>query len=213
MHKLTLNLKTGKHFVYPERFVKMKYESKLHVKNICIFWRFKNILKNANDKITGITFGEEYWTFNMISKKLSESNIQLERNWYDNTCKIHSPRQLNLFNFGPLLGFPVNTVVQANTWTTSPSNVDVKLGLRYVTVSCGCVDINRNFDTVGRKSKVIATIPVTTEQSLNETVTFYDDIRSEVSVLNGDHGVFEFDISTNIGNAVDLNVMFEVYIE
>ena len=185
----------------------------MHVKNICIFWRFKNILKNANDKITGITFGEGYWTFNMISKKLSESNVQLERNWYDNTCKIHSPRQINLFNFGPLLGFPVNTVVQANTWTNSPSNVDVKLGLRYVTVSCGCVDINRNFDTVGRKSKVIATIPVTTEQSLNETVTFYDDIRSEVSVLNGDHGVFEFDISTNIGNAVDLNIMFEVYIE
>ena len=213
MNKLTLNLKTGKHFVYPERFVKTKYESKLHVKNICIFWRFKNVLKNANDKITGNTFGEGYWTFNMISKKLLESNIQLERNWYDNTCKIHSPRQINLLNFGPLLGFPVNTIVQANTWTTSPSNVDVKLGLRYVTVSCGCVDINRNFDTVGRKSKVIATIPVTTEQSLNETVTFYDDIRSEVSVLNGDHGVFEFDISTNIGDAVDLNIMFEVYIE
>ena len=112
-----------------------------------------------------------------------------------------------------MLGFPVNTVVQANTWTNCPSNVDVKLGLRYVTVSCGCVDINRNFDTVGRKSKVIATIPVTTEQSLNETVTLYDNIRSEVSVLNGDQGVFEFDISTNIGNAVDLNVMFEVYIE
>ena len=72
MHKFTLNLKTGKHFVYPERFVKTKYESKLHVKNICIFWRFKNVLKNTNDKITGITFGEGYWTFNMISKKLSK---------------------------------------------------------------------------------------------------------------------------------------------
>ena len=213
MYKLTLNLKTGEHFVYPERFVKMKYESKLHVKNICIFWRFKNVLKNANDKITGITFGEGYWTFNMISKKLSESNIQLERNWHDNTCKIHSPKQINLQNFGPLLGFPVNTIVQANTWTNSPSNVDVKLGLPYVTVNCGCVDINRNFDTTARKSKVIATIPVTTEQSLNETVTFYDNIHSEVSVLNGDQSVFEFDISTDIGNAVDLNAMFEVYIE
>ena len=149
----------------------------------------------------------------MISKKLSESKIQLERNWYDNTCKIHSSRQINLLNFGPLLGFPVNTVIQANTWTTSPSNVDVKLGLQYVTVSCGCVDINRNFDTSGRKSKVIATIPVTTEQSLNETVTFYDNIRSEVSVLNGDHNMLEFDISTNVGNTVGLSIMFDVYIE
>ena len=191
----------------------MEYDSILHVKNIGILWRFKNILENANDKITGVTFEEGYWTFNMISKKLLESNIQLERNWHNNKCKMHSPKQVNLQNFGPLLGFPVNTVVQANTWTTSPSTVDVKLGLRYVTVSCGCVDINRNFDTVGRKSKVIAKIPITTEQSLNETVTFYDDIKSKVPTLNGDHGVFEFDIGTNIGDAVDLNVMFEVYIE
>ena len=199
MNKLSLNLKTGKHFVYLERFITTKYESKLRVKNICIFGEFKNVLKNANDKITGVTFGEGYWTFNMISKKLAESNIQLERNWYDNTCKIRSSRQLNLLNFGLLLGFPVNTVIQANTWTNSPSNADVKLGLRYVTVSCGCVDIDRNFDSKGRKSKVIATIPVTTEQSLNETVTFYDNIRSEVSVLNGDHNMLEFDVNTNVG--------------
>ena len=183
------------------------------VKNICIFWKFKNVLKNANDKITGITFGEGYWTFEMISKRLSESNIELKLNEYDNTCKIRSPKQLNLLYFGPLLGFPVNTVIQANTWTTSPSSTDINLGLRYVTVSCGCVDIDRNFDSNGRKGKVIATIPITTQQSLNESVTFYDNIRSEVSVLNGDHSVLEYDISTSVGNKVDLSVMFEVYIE
>ena len=178
MNKLSLNLKTGKHAVYLERFITTKYESKLRVKNIGIFWKFKNVLKNANDKITGITFGERYWSFNMISEKLAESNIQLERNRYDNTCKIRSPRQINLLYFGPLLGFPVNTVVRANTWTNSPSDVDVNLGLRYVTVSCGCVDTDRNFDSNGMNSKVIATIPVTLEQSLNESVTFYDTIHS-----------------------------------
>ena len=213
MNKLTLNLKAEKHFVYLERFVSTKYESKLCVKNICIFWEFKNVLKGANDKITGITFGEGYWTFEMISKRLSESNIELKLNEYDNTCKIRSSRQLNLLNFGPLLGFPVNTVVRANTWTNSPSSTNVNLGLRYVTVSCGCVDIDRNFNSNGKKSKVIATIPITTQQSLNESVTFYDNIRSKVSVLNGDHNVFEFDINTNIGNTVGLSVMFEVYIE
>ena len=69
-----------------------RYESRIHVKNIGIFWKFKNVLKNANDKIT---FGEGYWSFNMISEKLAENNIQLERNRYDNTCKIRSSRQLN----------------------------------------------------------------------------------------------------------------------
>ena len=213
MNKLLLNLDTGKHFVYLDRFITTRYESKLHVKNIGIFWKFKNVLKNANDKITGVTFGEGCWSFNMISEKLSQSNILLERNRYDTTCKIHSTRQLNFFNFGTLLGFPVNTVIQANTWTNSPSNVDVNLGLRYVTVSCNCVDTDRNFNSDRRRSKVIATVPVTSEQSLNSSVTFYDNIHSEVSVLNGDHNMFEFDINTNIGNKVGLTIMFEVYIE
>ena len=49
----------------------------------------------------------------MISENLSENNIQLERNRYNNTCKIRSPSKINLLNFGPLLGFPVNTIIQA----------------------------------------------------------------------------------------------------
>ena len=213
MNKLSLNLDTGKHFVYLDRFITTRYESKMHVKNIGIFWKFKNVLKNANDRITGvpITFGEGYWSFNMISERLGESNIQLERNRYDNTCKIRSTKQLNLLNFGPLLGFPVNAVIQANTWMNSPSSVDVNLGLRYVTVGCDCVDTDRNFDSKGR-SKIIATIPATSEQSLNSSVTFYDNIHSEVSVLNGDHNMFEFDVSTNIGNKVGLTIMFELYV-
>ena len=213
MNKLSLNLGTGNHAVYLDKFITTRYESRLRVKNIGVFWNFKNVLKGANDKISGVTFEEGYWTFNMISEKLGESNIQLERNRHDNTCKIRSPKQLNLLNFGPLLGFPANTVIQANTWTNSPSSVDVNLGLRYVTVSCNCVDADRNFDTSGRRSKVIATIPVTSEQSLNSSVTFYDNIHSVVSVLNGDHNMFEFNVNTNIGNKVGLTVMFELYVE
>ena len=210
MNKLPLILDTGKHTVYLDRFITTRYDSKMYVKNIGIYWKFKNILKNVNDTITGVTFGEGYWSFNMLSEKPGESNIQLERNRYDNTCKIRSTKQLNHLNFGPLLGFPANKVIQANTWTNSPSNVDVNLGLRYVTVGCNCVDTDRNFNSNGRRSKIIATIPVTSEQSLNSSVTFYCNIHSEVSVLNGDHNMFEFDVNTNIGNKVGLTIMFEV---
>ena len=107
----------------------------------------------------------------------------------------------------------MNKVIQPNTWVNSPSNVDVNFGLRYVTVECNCVDTNRNFNSDGRRSKVIATVPVTSEQSLNSSITFYDTIKSKVSVLNGDHNMFEFNVDTNIGNKVGLTVMFEVYIE
>ena len=169
MNKLSLILDAGKHAVYLDRFITTRYDSKMHVKNIGVYWKFKNVLKNVNDSIntiTGgvnidpITFGEGYWSFNIISERLGESNIQLERNRYDNTCKIRSAKQLNLQNFGLLLGFPANKVVQPNTWTNSPSNVDVNLGLRYVSIERNCVDTDRNFDSNGRRSKVIATVPV-----------------------------------------------------
>ena len=213
MNKLPLSLETVKHFVYLERFISTKYGAKIRVKNIGILWKFKNVLTGANDTITGVTFEEGYWSFNMISEKLAENNIQLQRNRFDNTCKIRLPSQINLLNFGYFLGFPVNTIIQANTWTNSPSNVDVNLGLRYVTVGRNCVDTIRNFDSNGERSEVIASIPVTSEQSLNESVTFYNNIHSSFSTLNGDHNVFEFDVSTNIGNKVGLSVMFELYLE
>ena len=117
MNKISLILDTGKHAVFRDKFIKFK--------NIGVYWKFKNVLKGANDRINTvsgfvnidpITFEEGYWTFNMISERLSENNIQLERNRYDNTCKIGSAKQLNLLNFGPLLGFPVNKIIQPNTW-------------------------------------------------------------------------------------------------
>ena len=112
-----------------------------------------------------------------------------------------------------MLGFPKDTTVRANTWTNSPSNVDVNLGLRYVTVECSSVDTDRNFDRHGKRSKVIATLSVTSEQSLNSSVTFYDNVTSEVAVLNEDHNLFEFDVNTNADKKVDLRVMLELYVE
>ena len=120
MNKISLILDTGKHAVYFDKFITTRYDSKIYVKNIGVYWKFKNILKGVNNSIntiTGgvnvdpITFEEGYWTFNMISETHGESNIQLERNRYDNTCKIRSARQLNLLNFEPVLGFPVNKVI------------------------------------------------------------------------------------------------------
>ena len=221
MNKLSLILDAGKHAVYLNRFITTDTTPRCTVKNIGVYSKFKNVLKSVNDSINTImgdvnidpiTFGEGYWSFNMISERLGENNIQLERNRYDNTCKIRSAKQLNLLNFGPLLGFPVNKVVQPNTWTNSPSNVDVNLGLRYVTIGCNCVDTDRNFDSNGRRNKVIAMVPVTSEQSLNSSVTTTTSA-VRFSVMNGDHNMFEFDVNTNISNKVGLTIMFEVYVE
>ena len=190
----------------------------MKVKNAAVYWNFKNVAKNFSDTVTlsskTVTFEEGDWTFHMLAERLAENDVKLERNRYDNTCKIFSKNSnLNLKNLGPMLGFPKNKIIQANVWTTSSSNVDVNLGLRYVTVECSHANTDKNFDRHGKRSKVIATLPVTTEQSLNSSVTHYRDFASEVTVVNGDHNVFEFFVGTNLGTEVDLKIMLELYLE
>ena len=58
MNKLTLNLETEKHFVCLKRFISTKYGAKIHMKNIDILWKLKNVLTGANDTITGVSFEE-----------------------------------------------------------------------------------------------------------------------------------------------------------
>ena len=213
MDKLMLSLDTGKHDIFLQRCITTKYGEKIHVKNISVLWKYKNILTNDNDLIkfpdhpaTGVALEEGYWTFNMIADRLSESGITLERHKHDNRCTILSSKKLDLYRFGPLLGFPENTIIPKNTKSKSPFAVDINRGLRHVTLGCNCVNTDRNFDTHGNPSRVFARIPVTTEQSLNESVTSYDNIHTSVSVLNGDHSTFQFDVDTNIGYSVGLYI-------
>ena len=218
MKKLSLLLDNGKNEIYFDGFIRTKPNTKMKVKNAAVYWSFKNVTKNFNDTVTltskTVTFEEGYWTFHMMAERLAENDVKLERNRYDNTCKIFSKSSnLNLKNLGPMLGFPKNKIIQANAWTTSPSNVDVNLGLRYVTVECNTVDTDKNFDRYGKRSKVIVTLPVITEQSLNSSVTHYRDFTSKVAVVNGDHNVFEFTVGTNLKTNVNLKVMLELYLE
>ena len=81
------------------------------------------------------------------------------------------------------IGFPENTIVPKNTKSKSPFVVDINRGLRYVTLGCNCVNTDRNFETHGNPSRVFARIPITTEQSLNESVTLYDNIQQRVTTF------------------------------
>ena len=219
MKKLSLLLDSRKNEIYLDGFIRTKPNTKMKVKNAAVYWNFKkNVTKIFKDTVTltskTITFEEGYWTFHMMAEGLAENDAKLERNRYDNTCKIFSKNDdLNLKNLGSMLGFPKNKIIQANAWTVSPSNVDVNLGLRYVTVEGNTADTDKNFDRHGKKSKVIVTLPVTAEQSLNSSVTHYRDFTSEVAVVNGDHNVFEFFVGTNLKTVVNLKIMLELYLE
>ena len=67
-----------------------------------------------------------------IAEKLAENGIELERIEHNNKCTVLSKNSdLILNRFGKLLGFPDHQIVKRNVKITSPSNVDVNLGLRY----------------------------------------------------------------------------------
>ena len=98
-----LSLDTGKHEIFLQRCITTKYGEKIHVKNISVLWKYKNILTNDNDLIkfitvpdhpaTGVAFEEGCWTFNMITERLAESAITLERYKHENRCSILSPKK------------------------------------------------------------------------------------------------------------------------
>ena len=218
--KLSLLLDSGKNEVYLDGFIRTRTNSKIKVRNVAVYWNFRNITKNFNNTVTltatskNVTFEEGYWTFHMMVEKLAEGDVKLDRNRYDNTCLVFSNNSdVNLRSLGLMLGFPENTTVKTNTWMNSPSNIDVNLDLQYITIECSSVDTDRNFDRYGKRSKVIATLPVTTEQSLNSSVTHYWDLTSKVAVVNGDHNLFEFTVGTNVDKKVNLKVMLELYLE
>ena len=223
MKKLSLVLETGKNEIYLDGFVPTKLDSKIGVKNASVYWNFKNITEglNNNNVITAVpnmgVFEEGYWDFRMIAEKLAEFGIEVERIKHNNKCTLLSKKSdLVLNRFGLLLGFPSTQLVKKNVKITSPSVVDVNLGLRHVTVECNLVDSKNNYDRNGKHSKVVATFPVTTEQSLNNSVTHYGNMQFEAPIVNGDHNLFELTVGTDMDRKVernDLNIEMEIYFE
>ena len=220
MKKLSLFLENGKNEICLDGFVRTKINSKVKIRNASVYWNFKNITEGLynNNVITAIpnrvVFEKGYWDFRMIAEKLAENGIELERIKHNNKCTLLSKNSdLVLNRFGMLLGFPRNQIVKRNVKITSPSTVDVNSGLRCVTVECNHADSEKNYNFNGKYSKIIATFPVTTEQSLNNSVTHYGNRQIEAAIVNGDHNLFEFTVGTNITKNVDLKIAMEIYFE
>ena len=181
------------------------------VNNVSIYWKFRNVhnynyevtLVEANGSQTVLQFGTGYWTFNMISERLKLDDISLTKNRHNNTCRIHS-------NFGLLLGFKKNTVIIRGTKTDS-GEVNVNSGLGFVKIGCDIVNPSKNFDTSSKRSKTIATFPITTEEPIFNFVSFYKNVNFEAPVINGIHNRLNFFVATNIEEEVEMNILIECY--
>ena len=87
------------------------------------------------------------------------------------------------------------------------------MGLKYITIGCECVNTSKNFDKNGERSKTIATFPITTEQPLNEYISFYNDVNFEAPVSNGTHNILTFNVGSNVKENVELDILIECYIK
>ena len=216
--KLEIYAKSGRrNEYYLEDNLRCKATSSMTLNNATLFWHYKNVQQNVNDTITHgsdtIIFNEGYWTFDMIQDKLRDK-IALKFNVHDNTCEIYSDKILNLKNFGLLLGFSLSYTVLPKVWKTSPNAVDINLGLRYVTLSCGSINSAKNFGRQGRQSQTLFTFPVLPNQNLSSAVSYFSNIGSTTPMNNGLFNSFTFTIDSNIDDDdIGVVIYFEVIIK
>ena len=162
---------------------------------------------------TALQFGMGYWTFHMISERFTKEGVSLKKNRHNNTCRIHcETHSLNLGSSGLLLGFKKDTIIQRKVYKDS-NEVNVNMGLKFVSVGCDIVNPSKNFYTNGERSKTIAIFPITTEKPLFNYISFYKDVNFEAPVINGTHNLLKFYIDTNIEDTEDMKILIESYIK
>ena len=93
------------------------YASLLTTNEVTVFWKFKNITDDIdNRKFTKgsgeVELGEGYWDFEQIKKRLAGEKLELTMNVHDNMCDIINKTKsvVNLKKCGELLGFPKDKV-------------------------------------------------------------------------------------------------------
>jgi hypothetical protein len=146
---------------------------------------------------------------------LSQLFIEKNGNGGFSAYSSNSSATINLGSFGTLLGFDKNTALPAQTRKLSQNSEDLNRGLKYITVSCDIVADTRNIGVDGKRSNVIATIPVPNDIDLKDAITqHYIDTRltDGIPLQNGCFNNLTFDINTNMGPLEIGSVLLELYI-
>jgi hypothetical protein len=236
--KITVLINDNHKELYPnENITGVTSESTLTVESVTVFWDYNNVIKGVNDTFihNGNTLAvpEGYWTSDMITKIRDRLIIHVDTGalqYYDSIAHLFIEKNgsggfsvyssasnvsINLGSFGMLLGFDRDTAVSARTRVLSQNYADLNRGLKYITVSCDIVDDTRNTDVDGKRSNVIATIPVPNDIDLKHAITQHHIDTSStngIPIQNGCFNNLTFDISTNMGPLKIGSVLLEMYI-
>ena len=190
------------------------YGTRLAAKEATVFWNFKNItygIKGSADK----TINDGYYDFQGLKTRLEEDKLELQINTYDNTCTVENKNteEVDLKKLGVLLGFPENHKVAGNATELSPKPVDVNHGLRYLIVTCDLIDPSKNIDLDGNESNILAFLPVTPGTRLNSTSYVYERDNAWRAAKNTIVSEVEFNVTSNISEKVDVNILLDLALE
>ena len=112
-----------------------------------------------------------------------------------------------------LLGFPENHKVAGNATELSPKPMDVNHGLRYLIVTCDLIDPSKNIDLDGNESNILAFLPVTPGTRLNSTSYVYERDNAWRVAKNTIVSEVEFNVTSNISEKVDVNILLDLALE
>ena len=196
------------------------YGTRLAAKEVTVFWNFKNIIaignntfgiKNSTDKI----INDGYYDFQDLKTRLEEDKLELQINTYDNTCTVENKNteEADLKKLGLLLGFPENHKVSGKATEVSPKPVDVNHGLRYLTVTCDLIDQTKNIDLDGNESNILAFLPITPGTRLNSNCYVYERDNAWRAATNSIVSEMEFNVTSNISEKVDVNILMDLALE
>ena len=197
------------------------YGTRLAAKEVTVFWNFKNITSAIGNNAFGIkdsadkTINDGYYDFQDLKTRLEEDKLELQINTYDNTCTVENKNteEVDLKKLGLLLGFPENHKVTGKATEVSPKPVDVNHGLRYLTVTCDLIDQTKNIDLDGNESNILAFLPITPGTRLNSNCYVYERDNAWRAAKNSIVSKMEFNVTSNISEKVDVNILLDLALE
>ena len=117
---------------------------------------------------------------------------------------------MNMGKFGVMSGFAENKLFAKDVWHYS-GEVNVNHGLKYVKIMVDIAEKNSVFDEKRKRSSIITTLPVETQQSLFSTRTVYNDINARVPISSS-FSSLKFSLSTNTNWPFDMEALLDIEI-
>ena len=213
--RLSVLVENGKKELFLKTSLVISEPSEITLKSATIYWDYNNIDNDLEDFITvdgnRVEFKHGYWTFDDLETKLKEEGVTVAKERVTGKCVVSANDATYFKALGVLLGLDSYTNMDAGANLTSHNKVDINRGFKSLDIKCNIVDKQKNIDSSGGYSDVIASLPIPTDRTLKGSLSHYNDINSKVKINKGTYNYLEFKALSNIDRYAG-NVLLEMYI-